>query len=334
MSVPATDQQSTANPAVPVTGLKPGGSSLKRRSRHGSRENLALLLMTVPGLALMLLFSYLPMGGAIIAFKNYRAADGLFASAWVGFKNFEFLFASGTAWRITLNTLALNAAFILTTLVAALALALLINEVRHRNRWLVGFYQSALFFPFFVSYVIVSYFAFAVFSTDNGLANKFLSGVGLDPVRWYAEPRYWPWILVLVNLWKGVGFSVVIYLSGMLGIDPEYFDAAAMDGASKWQQVRFITLPLLAPLITINVLLQIGRIFFADFGLFYFVPRDSSLLYSTTDVIDTYVFRALRSLGDFGMAGAAALYQSVVGFLLVLFSNWIVKRRDPERALF
>jgi putative aldouronate transport system permease protein len=224
--------------------------------------------------------------------------------------------------------------FIATTLVVSLALALLINEVRQRHQPLVGFYQSALFFPFFISYVIVSYFAFAIFSTDNGLANVFLKNLGIDPVNWYAEPQYWPLILILVNLWKSVGFSVVIYLSGMLSIDPEYFDAAAIDGASKWQQIRFITFPLLAPLVTINILLQIGRIFFADFGLFYFVTRDSSLLYPTTDVIDTYVFRALRSLGDFGMAGAAALYQSVVGLLLVLLSNWIVKRQDPERALF
>jgi putative aldouronate transport system permease protein len=290
--------------------------------------------MALPGLLLLIAFSYLPMVGAIIAFKNYRASDGLFASPWAGLKNFEFLFGSGTALRITWNTLALNATFIVTVLVVALTLALMINEVRHRSRWLVGFYQSALFFPFFISYVIVGYFAFAVLNTDTGLANKALGGLGLEPVRWYAEPERWPLILVLVNLWKGVGFSVVIYLSGMLGIDPEYFDAAAMDGASKWQQVRYITLPLLAPLITINVLLQIGRIFFADFGLFYFVPRDSSLLYPTTDVIDTFVFRALRSLGDFGMAGAAALYQSLVGFALVLFSNWIVKRRDPDRALF
>jgi putative aldouronate transport system permease protein len=182
--------------------------------------------------------------------------------------------------------------------------------------------------------VIVGYFTFAVLNTENGLANNFLRGLGVAPVSWYQEPQYWTWILIVVNLWKSVGFSVVIYLSGMLGIDTEYFDAAAIDGANKWQQVRYITLPLLSPLITINVLLAIGRIFFADFGLFYFVPRDSSLLYATTDVIDTYVFRALRTLGDFGMAGAAAFYQSLVGFLLVLISNWVVKRHDPERALF
>ena len=299
-----------------------------------TRQTLALLSMTAPGVLLLLVFSYLPLSGLLIAFKNYRAADGIFGSAWAGLQNFRFLFTSGVAWRITFNTLWLNGLFIVTTLIVSLSLALLINEVRSRSRALSNFYQTALFFPFFLSYVIISYFTFALLNTDQGLLNGLLKELGGTPVRWYAEPDRWPVILVLVNLWKNVGFSVVLYLSGMLAIDPEYYEAASLDGASKWQQMRFITFPMLAPLITITVLLAIGRIFFSDFGLFYFVTRDTSLLYPTTDVIDTYVFRALRQLGDFGMAGAAGLYQSVIGFVLVLFSNWIVKRRDPDRALF
>jgi putative aldouronate transport system permease protein len=219
-------------------------------------------------------------------------------------------------------------------LVLALGLALALYELNKSSRRLVGLYQSALFFPFFISFVIVSYFTFALFNTDTGILNTVLKTFGLTSINWYTEARYWPLILLLVNLWKGVGFGVVIYLAGMLAIDRGYYEAAEIDGASQWQQIRFITLPLLAPLITINLLLAIGRIFYADFGLFYFVPRDSSLLYPTTDVIDTFVFRALRSLGDFGMAGAAGLYQSVVGFILVIFSNWVVRRYDPERALF
>ena len=325
-------------PSGPQVFSKPGvatpsmGGHTRLNSR--ARQTLALLSMTLPGVLLLLIFSYLPLTGLIIAFKNYRAADGIFGSAWAGLKNFEFLFASGAAWRITLNTLWLNGLFIITTLVFSLTLALLINEVRSRSRALSSFYQTALFFPFFLSYVIISYFTYALLNTDQGLLNGIFKSLGLEPVRWYAEPSRWPLILVLVNLWKNVGFSVVIYLSGMLAIDPEYYEAAALDGASKAQQVRFITLPMLSPLITITVLLAIGRIFFTDFGLFYFITRDTSLLYPSTDVIDTYVFRALRQLGDFGMAGAAGLYQSVIGFALVMFSNWIVKRRDPERALF
>jgi putative aldouronate transport system permease protein len=317
-----------------LEAIKPSDAQVVKPRAKRRRFNLTLMLMTLPGLLMLLLFSYLPMAGAVIAFKDYRAVDGLFGSAWVGFKNFEFLLGSGAIWRITWNTIFLNSLFILSGLGVGLLLALLIYEVRTANRWLIRFYQSAFFFPFFISYIIVGYFGYALLNTDYGLLNRLLSTVGLQSVNWYGEPRYWPLILVLVNLWKNVGFSVVIYLSGALAIDTAYFEAAALDGATKWQQARFITLPLLAPLITINVLLQVGRIFFADFGLFYNVTRDSSLLYPTTDVIDTYVFRALRTLGDFGMSGAAGLYQSVVGFALVLASNWIVKRRDPDRALF
>ena len=304
------------------------GASLRRG------QNLSWLLMCLPALIVLGMFSYAPMAGVVIAFKNYRASDGIWGSAWVGLKNFEFLFNSGNAIRITWNTIFLNSLFILTGLIVALAFALVLNELQRSSRRAVGLYQSALFFPFFISFVIVSYFTFALLNFDTGLMNRLLKWLGAQPVNWYTSPRYWPLILVLVNLWKGVGFGTVIYLSGMLAIDRGYYEAAEIDGASKWQQVRYITLPLLAPLITINVLLSVGRIFYADFGLFYFVPRDSSLLYPTTDVIDTFVFRALRSLGDFGMSGAAALYQSVIGFALVIFSNWIVRRHDPERALF
>jgi putative aldouronate transport system permease protein len=306
----------------------------KRVSVLQRGQNLSFLLMCLPALIVLGMFSYAPMAGIVIAFKNYRASDGIWGSAWVGFKNFEFLFTSGNAWRITFNTIFLNTLFILTTLILALVLAFVLHELQSSSRRAVGLYQSALFFPFFISFVIVSYFTFALLNNDSGLVNKILVGLGLSPVNWYTSPQYWTLILVLVNLWKGVGFSVVIYLAGILAIDRGYYEAAEIDGASKWQQTRFITLPLLAPLITINVLLAVGRIFYADFGLFYFVPRDSSLLYPTTDVIDTFVFRALRSLGDFGMSGAAALYQSVIGFGLLLFSNWVVRRFDPDRALF
>ncbi len=298
------------------------------------KQNLTWLWMCLPALLVLAVFSYAPMAGVVIAFKNYRASEGIWGSAWVGLKNFEFLFNSGNALRITWNTLFLNSVFILSVLVAALGLALLLNELQRSSRIAVGFYQSALFFPYFISFVIVSYFTFALLSFDTGLINRSLISFGAQPINWYTSPQYWTLILVLVNLWKGVGFSVVIYLAGMLAIDRGYYEAAEMDGASKWQQTRYITLPLLAPLITITVLLSIGRIFYADFGLFYFVPRDSALLYPATDVIDTFVFRALRSLGDFGMAGAAGLYQSAVGFVLVLLSNWIVRRFDPGRALF
>jgi putative aldouronate transport system permease protein len=296
------------------------------------RKNRTLLLMAAPGLLLLIVFNYLPMPGIIIAFKNFKTNKGILGSDWVGLKNFEFLFGTDIAWRITTNTLLLNSLFIVTGIAASLALALLLNEVRVRA--LARFYQSAVFFPYFVSWVIVGYFGFALLNADNGLLNSLLGRWGLPAVAWYQEPVYWPIILAVTNLWKTAGYWSIIYLAAMYAIGQEYYEAAMIDGASRWQQIVSITLPMLLPLIITNFLLSVGRIFFADFGLFYYVTRDSSMLYPTTDVIDTYVFRALRSMGDFGMAAAAGLYQSFVGFVLVVLANWTVKRMDPEKSLF
>jgi putative aldouronate transport system permease protein len=288
--------------------------------------------MSLPALALLFVFNYLPIPGIVIAFKNFKAAKGLFGSETVGFKNFEFLFNSATAWRITSNTLMLNSIFIVTGIIMSLGIALMLNEVRIKG--LARFYQSSVFFPYFVSWVIVGMFSFAILNADNGMINSALVKMGFQPITFYSKPRYWPAILTIVNLWKSSGYWSIVYLAAILGINTEYYEAAMIDGASRWQQVTSITLPLLLPLIIINVLLSVGRIFYADFGLFYYVTNDSSMLYPTTDVIDTFVFRALRSMGDFGMAAAAGLYQSVVGFILIVLSNWIVKRIDPEKSLF
>ena len=297
-------------------------------------KNGSLLLMALPGLLLLLIFSYLPMFGIIIAFKDYRAAKGIFDSDWIGFKNFEFLFGTEDAWRITFNTLFLNALFIVTSTIGAIGVALLLNEVREKTKKLTNFYQSALLLPHFISYVIVGYFVFAFLNTDSGLVNKTLAGFGVDSISWYSSPQYWPAILTSVNLWKNVGFNSIIYLSGILAINPEYFEAARIDGATKWKQITKITIPLIMPLIIITTLLAIGRIFYADFGLFFQVTRDNGLLYPTTDVLDTYVYRALRVSGDVGMAAAAGLYQAVVGFILVVAANWVVRRVDADKALF
>ena len=297
-------------------------------------KNGSLLLMALPGLLLLLIFSYLPMFGIIIAFKDYRAAKGIFDSDWIGFKNFEFLFGTEDAWRITFNTLFLNALFIVTSTIGAIGVALLLNEVREKTKKLTNFYQSALLLPHFISYVIVGYFVFAFLNTDSGLVNKTLAGFGVDSISWYSSPQYWPAILTSVNLWKNVGFNSIIYLSGILAINPEYFEAARIDGATKWKQITKITIPLIMPLIIITTLLAIGRIFYADFGLFFQVTRDNGLLYPTTDVLDTYVYRALRVSGDIGMAAAAGLYQAVVGFILVVAANWVVRRVDADKALF
>jgi putative aldouronate transport system permease protein len=310
--------------------------ALTARPRSGfvrtMRRNLPFLTMIAPGAILLLLFSYLPMFGIIIAFKDYRAADGIFGSEWIGLKNFEFLFRSPVLWRITSNTLLLNTLFIVTGTVGAIVLALMLNEVR--SRLAIKTYQTILFFPFFISWVIVGYFSYALLNADTGLVNKVLEVLGLAPVVWYSSPNYWPAILTLTKLWKGVGYGSIIYVAAMLAINQEYYEAAMLDGANKFQQIRYITLPFLVPIVVITTLLAIGGIFTADFGMFFYVTRDSTLLYPTTDVIDTYVVRALRVNADIGMASAAGLYQSIVGFILVLLSNWLVKRIDPDRSLF
>jgi putative aldouronate transport system permease protein len=297
-------------------------------------KNGALLLMMLPGLAALLVFNYMPMIGLVIAFKDYRAYQGLLGSAWNGLQNFQYLFGTSDAWNITFNTLFMNGLFIITTLLGSLGIALLLNEIKDSGNWLPRFYQSTLFVPYVLSYVLISYFVFALLSSDSGLVDNMLTWMGFPSVDWYTSPRPWRVILMMVNLWKNAGFWSIVYLAGMLAISPELYEAARVDGASRLAQIRHITLPLLVPLIIINLLLSIGRIFYADFGLFYQVPQNSGLLYSTTDVIDTYVFRSLTVTGDVGMAAAAGFYQAVVGLVLVVLANWAVRRVDPERALF
>lgn len=302
-----------------------------RRKLQRLQKNRWLLLMTMPGMLFLLLFSYMPMFGILIAFKDYRFSDGIWGSKWVGFKNFEFLFATKDVWRITANTFMLNALFILCGLLMSILLALLMYEVK--NRFLGAVFQSTYFLPYLLSWVLVGYFIYAMLTTD-GFVNQILEHFGIETVSWFTSPAYWPLILVLVSIWKGAGYTSIIYLSSMLGINTEYYEAARIDGATKIQQIFYITLPQIAPVITIMLLLQIGRIFYADFGLFYNVTRDSGMLYSTTDVIDTYVFRMLRKVGDFGMASAAGFYQAIVGFVLVFVSNSIVRKMDKDNALF
>jgi putative aldouronate transport system permease protein len=305
----------------------------KRRSSLWG-QNSALLIMMIPGLILLFIFAYLPMLGLVIAFKNYRASQGIFGSAWVGLQNFYYLFGTDDARRIVINTLFMNTLFIVSVLIVSLGIALLLHEVRNTNKWLAKFYQSTLFFPYLFSYVIINYFVFALLNESNGLVDHLLTSLGIHPVDWYSSPQYWPIILTIVNLWKNGGFWSIVYLAGIIAINPEYYEAASMEGATTWQQIWHITLPLLKPLIIINILLSIGKIFYADFGLFYQVPRNLPQLYPTTDVIDTYVYRTLTALGDVGMASAAGAFQAVVGFMLVLASNWLVRRTDPDRALF
>lgn len=303
-----------------------------RQKSFDLKRTFELSLMALPGAMILFVFNYLPMAGILITFKDYTARNGFFGSPWVGFKNFDFFFASQDAWRITRNTLGYNATFILLGLVVSIAFALMLNEIRSRSA--LKYYQTAFFFPYFLSWVVAGYALYAFLDTDQGVINDLLGRFGIEAKSWYTENGYWPPILILANLWKTVGYYSVIYYAGLMGIDRQLYEAAMIDGANTWQKIWRISLPMLAPLITLLVILQIGRIFYADFGLFYFLPRNIGLLYKTTDVIDTYVFRSLRVTGNIGMASAANFYQSVMGFLLVLLSNWIVKKTNAENAIF
>lgn len=300
-------------------------------------KNRMMLLMVLPGALWFLFFSYLPMLGTVIAFKEYRFdRDGFWASIvnskWVGWQNFKFLFSTDDAFIITRNTLLYNIVFIFLGLVFSVLLAVILSEIT--NKRLSKIYQTGMFLPYFLSWVIVGYFTFSFLSSDRGLLNGLFNSLGIPPVQWYSESKYWPLILVLVYLWKAVGYNSVVYLASIMGIDRSLYEAAMIDGASKIQQIRAITLPLLKPIITIMTLLAIGKIFYADFGLFYQVPRNSGTLYGVTNVIDTYVYRGLKTTGEIGMSAAAGLYQSVVGFTLVMASNYIVRKYDKDNALF
>jgi putative aldouronate transport system permease protein len=331
----ASASQRVAAPAV--SGFL-GQDALARRGTlswklaHAYRNNATLLLMALPGVLLVFIFAYLPMFGIIIAFKEYRFDQGILGSKWVGFYNFQYLFSTDVALRITRNTVFMNLLFMVFGTFAAVLAALLMNEVQGKLR--ARFYQSAMFLPYFISWVIVGYFTFTFLSNENGVVNHLLVSSGIESIDWYNSPEYWPAILVIVTLWKGVGYSSILYLAVMLGISPEYFDAAKIDGAGKLQQIWYVTLPELVPTIVIVLLLSVGGMFRADFGLFYNVTQDNPSLYPTTDVIDTFVYRALRQMNDLGMTAAAGLYQSTVGFVLVLLVNWVVRRIAPDRSLF
>lgn len=297
------------------------------------KKYMPLILMTLPGILYLIINNYLPMFGIVIAFKDVNFSKGILGSEWIGFKNFEYLFKTSDAFIITRNTILYNTAFIIINLIVAVGIAILLNEIR--NRFLSRFYQSIILLPYLISMVIVSYLAFALLSAETGFMNKtILPMLGLNEISWYTESQYWPFILTVINVWKSAGFLCVIYLAAIIGIDQEYFEAATLDGASKWKQILMITIPLIMPVITMMTLLAIGRIFYSDFGLFYQVPLNAGALNSTTNVIDTYVYRGLMQLGDIGMSSAAGVYQSIVGFVLVLISNYVVRKINSDNALF
>lgn len=307
---------------------------MPEKSLHKTRSrNFVLYLMMVPGLLYILINNYLPMGGVFIAFKKINYSLGIFKSPWVQWRNFKFLFATPDAWIITRNTVLYNIVFLVMETVFGIIVAIMLADLR--NQGLARFSQAALLLPDLLSMVICSYITFAFLSQENGMLNNtILPFFGLQPVSWYAEARAWPVILTLVYLWLNIGTSAIIYLSSIVGINKALYESADLDGATRWQKAVRITIPCIRPTIVTLLLLSIGGIFYSNFGLFYLIPQGSGMIHDVTATYDTYVYNALMKNNNIGMASAAGLFQSVVGFILVLIANKVTAKIDADNALF
>lgn len=313
-------------------------SSRPKRKRF-TLDDIELTLISLPTTIWYIAFCYLPLFGIVFAFKNYKVAPGhdflysLFVhSKWVGFKNFAFLFKSPAVSNIFRNTIGYNLIFILIGVTVPVALAILISQMYSKRLQKVC--QTAMFLPHFLSWVVVSYFVYAFLSTDRGLINSLIKATGGTPILWYQEVKYWPGLLIFINTWKTIGYSMVVYLATLSGIDQTLYESAVIDGATKWQQVKSITLPLMRPIISIMFILNVGHIFSTDFGLFYHVTRDSNSIVSVTQTIDVYVYKALMEQANYNYSSATALLQSVLGCVMIVITNLIVKKIDPDSGLF
>ena len=304
--------------------------------RHGFwgdvRKNKTLLLMLTPAVLFFILFAYVPMAGIVLAFKQFNYDGGIFGSPWNGLDNFRFFFESGNAWTVTRNTALYNIAFIIVNNVLQIAAAILLFEAV--GKWFRKLSQTVMFLPYFISWVVVGAIAYNLFNYDVGTLNSILAAIGLERIDIYNTPSYWPFILVLVSAWKALGYGSVMYLAAITGIDTEMYEAAEIDGANVFQRIIHITIPNLYPTIIILVLLAVGNIFRGDFGMFYNMVGNNGLLFSSTDVIDTFVFRSLTTSNEIGLSAAAGFFQSVLGFATILLANYAVRKYDKDHALF
>ena len=297
------------------------------------KRYIPVYLLMLPAIVYLLINNYLPMVGLQLAFKEYSLKRGIFGSKFVGLKNFKYLFTTKDAWIITRNTVLYNLVFIVLGTVFCIFVAMLLSEVK--GKMSIKLYQTVVLFPYLISIIVVAYLVYAFFAAGTGFINNTLRiPFGKEAITWYAEPKYWPFILTFVHMWKSSGYNIILYLCTINGIDKGYYEAAAIDGASRWAQFWKITLPQLKPTIITLTLLAIGRMFYSDFGLFYQVPLNSGSLIDVTNTIDTYVYRGLMEIGNIGMSSAAGFYQSIVGFILVLLANFAVKKVSPDDAMF
>lgn len=315
-----------------MSTLQAGAQPKRRGVWRELKDNRILYLMCVPALILLFFFCYLPFAGIWMAFTDFNVVDGIFGSPFVGLSNFRFFFSeSGMALRVIYNTLFINTFNIILGLIASVGIAVLLNEIRSKT--FKKLTQSMMFFPYFLSWVVVGAIVYGLFSTDIGVINGFLKAVGRDPVRWYAEPKYWKGILIAADIWKWSGYSSIIYLAAMSGFDSALYEAAQVDGANRFQQIFYITLPMLKPTAVVLTLLSIGRIFYGDFGMVYGIVGNNPVLSDAVTVIDTYVYQSMRTLG-FSFSTAIGLFQSLMGLILVTLSNRLAKKINEGEGLF
>ena len=304
-----------------------------KKKRKPITRYIPIYIMMLPGMVYLVINNIMPLFGIVIAFKHLDFRKGIFASPWAGLSNFKFLFASGEAFKMIRNTLGYNVVFIILSIVLGVTVAILMNE--GSNKYALKAYQTLILLPNLLSFVIISYLVYAYLAPDTGLVNNsILIPLGSKAVSWYSEAKYWPIILTIVNTWQSIGFTAIIYYSAIIGISNDYYEAATLDGASKWQQIRSITLPLLKPTIITLFILSVGRIFNSNFGLFYQVPKNQGVLYATTRTIDVYVYNALMNNNDYAMSSAASVFQSVVGAFTLIVANTIIRKVQPDDALF
>ena len=313
--------------------MEDGVKKQKSLTRKFKREDIPLYIMALPGVLILILFSYLPMGGLVLAFKKYNVQKGIFGSPFNGFDNFKFLFSTSDAYIITRNTVLYNIAFIFLNMIIAVILSLMLSSLRSKRG--AKTFQTLYMMPYFLSWAVVAIIVTAFLEKSNGFVNYFLQQLGQEgAVDWYQRISIWPPLLVFINAWKGVGYQAVMYLAVISGISSDYYEAAMLDGASRFQQAVYITIPHLRFIIAVSLIMAMGGIIRGDFGLFYTVTKDSGPLYPVTNVIDTYIYRGLRNQVNIGMTTAAGLFQSVVGLVFVLLANRIVSKVDPDSAMF
>lgn len=296
------------------------------------RNNRTLIFMCLPAIAFFIIFSYCPLPGVYIAFTNYNFRDGIFGSPFVGLKNFEFLIKSGQLWMLTKNTILYNLVFILLGNVLQISLAVMLNEIQ--SKWFKKVSQTIMFLPYFISAVLIGAIMFNILNYDTGALNTLIRETGGNPVKIYSMAGVWPFIIVFCQMWQQTGYGSVVYFAAICGIEAGIVEAAEVDGANSWQKIRYIILPSLKPTFIILLLFSLGGIMKGNFGLFWNLVGTNSQLFSTTDIIETAVYRMMMSQNNFSTSSAVGLYQSMFGFVLVMFSNWVVKRIDPDYALF